>query len=152
MSGFIFKTSSTRYDIASLGCSPLAKTTSLKALAQDLTQFFALMIYLLLAFNAYQGLLLEVFLWLFCLKTLCAEEVKGLLQKKTLLNKMEDYQDYMAAFIDKILSTEGHCLLIHKKRVSNFYLLFCFLRNRIFFLESSLLCLMFVSLPLLHSC
>lgn len=67
-------------------------------------------------------------LWLFYLKALCAEEVNGLLQKKTLLNKMEDYQDYIAAFIDKILSTEGQCLLVHKKRVSTF----CFL---VFFLE-----------------
>ncbi|KAI7806303.1 putative E3 ubiquitin-protein ligase TRIM33 [Triplophysa rosa] len=52
-------------------------------------------------------------------EALCAEEVKGLLQKKTLLNKMEDYQDYIAAFIDKILSTEGHCLLVHKKRIES---------------------------------
>ncbi|XP_056618681.1 E3 ubiquitin-protein ligase TRIM33 isoform X2 [Triplophysa dalaica] len=70
-----------------------------------------------LVHSIYQSLLLNARQTFKEVEALCAEEVKGLLQKKTLLNKMEDYQDYMAAFIDKILSTEGHCLLIHKKRI-----------------------------------
>ncbi|KAA0703354.1 Transcription intermediary factor 1-beta [Triplophysa tibetana] len=70
-----------------------------------------------LVHSIYQSLLLNARQTFKEVEALCAEEVKGLLQKKTLLNKMEDYQDYMAAFIDKIQSTEGHCLLVHKKRI-----------------------------------
>lgn len=70
-----------------------------------------------LVHSMYQSLLLNGKQTFMEVQTLCGEEVKGLLQKKTLLNKMEDYQNYIAAFIDKILSTEGHYLLVHKKRI-----------------------------------
>lgn len=55
---------------------------------------------------------------MFDCKALYAEEVGSLLETKTSLNRLEGCQDYIAAFIDKVLCTEGHCLLIHTKRVS----------------------------------
>jgi len=57
---------------------------------------------------------------MFNFKALYAEEGKCLLERKTSLNRLECCQDYIVAFIDKILSTEGHCFLVHKKRVSRF--------------------------------
>lgn len=65
----------------------------------------------------YQSLLLSAREKLKEVEVLCAEEVKCLMQRKMHLSKMEDCQDYISAFIDKILSTEGHCLLVHKKRI-----------------------------------
>lgn len=56
----------------------------------------------------------------FNFKALYEEEGKCLLERKTSLNRLEGCQDYIVAFIDKILSAEGHCFLIHKKRVSLF--------------------------------
>ncbi|XP_073728271.1 uncharacterized protein trim33l isoform X1 [Misgurnus anguillicaudatus] len=67
--------------------------------------------------SIYQSLLLSAREKLKEVEVLCADEVKSLMQRKMHLSKMEDCQDYISAFIDKILSTEGHCLLVHKKRI-----------------------------------
>lgn len=55
---------------------------------------------------------------MFDFKDLYAEEGRCLFERKTSLNRLEGFQDYIVAFIDKILNTEGHCLLVHTKRVS----------------------------------
>lgn len=55
------------------------------------------------------------------LKRLCDEEEKSLKVMKTSLKKLEDRQEYMTAFIQKILSTEGQCILRHKMQVRVFF-------------------------------
>ncbi|KAF4088283.1 hypothetical protein AMELA_G00080440 [Ameiurus melas] len=51
------------------------------------------------------------------LEGLCDEEEKSLKVMKTSLKKLEDKQEYIAAFIHKILSTEGQCILQHKMQI-----------------------------------
>ncbi|XP_005158134.1 uncharacterized protein trim33l isoform X1 [Danio rerio] len=46
-----------------------------------------------------------------------AEEVRVLLERKSSLSRLEGCQDYIADFIDKIQRTQGHCLLVYKKRI-----------------------------------
>uniref|UniRef100_A0A8C2FPU9 E3 ubiquitin-protein ligase TRIM33-like n=1 Tax=Cyprinus carpio TaxID=7962 RepID=A0A8C2FPU9_CYPCA len=65
----------------------------------------------------YQTLVVKATQMLKEMETLYAEEVGCLLERKTFLNRLEGFQDYIAAFIDKALCTEGHCLLIHTKRI-----------------------------------
>ncbi|XP_052000798.1 E3 ubiquitin-protein ligase TRIM33 [Xyrauchen texanus] len=67
--------------------------------------------------SVYQTLILRANEILNEIEALYAEEVKSLMLRKTSLNRIEGSQDYVTAFIDKILSTEGHCLLVHKKRI-----------------------------------
>ncbi|XP_051574412.1 transcription intermediary factor 1-alpha-like isoform X2 [Myxocyprinus asiaticus] len=67
--------------------------------------------------SIYQTLLLRAKEVLNEVETLYAEEVQSLMLRKTSLNRIEDCQDYITAFIDKILSTKGHCLLVYKKRI-----------------------------------
>lgn len=55
------------------------------------------------------------------LKGLCDEEEKSLKVMKTSLKKLEDRQEYITAFIHKILSTEGQCILRHKMQVRVFF-------------------------------
>lgn len=58
------------------------------------------------------------FFCMFHFKAVFAEEVGVLSERKSSLNRLEGCQDYIADFIDKIQSTQGHCLLVYKKRVS----------------------------------
>ncbi|XP_053484514.1 tripartite motif-containing protein 66 isoform X2 [Ictalurus furcatus] len=51
------------------------------------------------------------------LEDLCDEEEKSLKVMKTSLKKLEDKQEYITAFIHKILSTEGQCILQHKMQI-----------------------------------
>ncbi|XP_051576245.1 transcription intermediary factor 1-beta isoform X2 [Myxocyprinus asiaticus] len=67
--------------------------------------------------SIYQTLILRAKEILNEIEALYAEEVKSLMLRKISLNRIEGSQDYITAFIDKILSTEGHCLLVHKKRI-----------------------------------
>ncbi|XP_042628568.1 transcription intermediary factor 1-alpha-like [Cyprinus carpio] len=67
--------------------------------------------------SIYQALVLKATQMLKVIEALFAEEVGCLLEKKTSLNKLEGCQEYIAAFIDKILCTEGHGLLVHTKRI-----------------------------------
>ncbi|XP_056089091.1 E3 ubiquitin-protein ligase TRIM33 [Rhinichthys klamathensis goyatoka] len=67
--------------------------------------------------SLYQALVLKATQVLKEIEALYAEEGKCLLERKTSLNRLECCQDYIVAFIDKILSTEGHCFLVHKKRI-----------------------------------
>ncbi|XP_016410044.1 tripartite motif-containing protein 66-like, partial [Sinocyclocheilus rhinocerous] len=65
----------------------------------------------------YQTLVVRATQMLKEIEALYAEEVGCLLERKTSLNRLEGCQDYIAAFIDKILCTEGHCLLTYTKRI-----------------------------------
>ncbi|XP_016380135.1 tripartite motif-containing protein 66 isoform X2 [Sinocyclocheilus rhinocerous] len=67
--------------------------------------------------SIYQTLVLKATQMLKVIEALFAEEVGCLLERKTSLNSLEGCQEYIAAFIDKILCTEGHCLLVHTKRI-----------------------------------
>ncbi|XP_039535602.1 transcription intermediary factor 1-alpha [Pimephales promelas] len=67
--------------------------------------------------SIYQALVVKATQVLKEIEALYAEEGKCLLERKTSLNRLECCQDYIVAFIDKILSTEGHCFLVHKKRI-----------------------------------
>ncbi|KAK7147278.1 hypothetical protein R3I94_009956 [Phoxinus phoxinus] len=67
--------------------------------------------------SLYQALVLNATQVLKEIEALYAEEGKCLLERKTSLNRLEGCQDYIVAFIEKILSTEGHCFLVHKKRI-----------------------------------
>ncbi|KTF92463.1 hypothetical protein cypCar_00012748 [Cyprinus carpio] len=67
--------------------------------------------------SIYQALVLKATQMLKVIEALFAEEVGCLLEKKTSLNKLEGCQEYIAAFIDKILCTEGHGLLVHTKSI-----------------------------------
>ncbi|XP_016144665.1 transcription intermediary factor 1-alpha isoform X1 [Sinocyclocheilus grahami] len=67
--------------------------------------------------SIYQSLVLKATQMLKVIEALFAEEVGCLLERKTSLNSLEGCQEYIAAFIDKILCTEGHCLLVHTKRI-----------------------------------
>ncbi|XP_052475243.1 E3 ubiquitin-protein ligase TRIM33 [Carassius gibelio] len=67
--------------------------------------------------SIYQTLVLKATQMLKLIEAVFAEEVGCLLEKKTSLNRLEGCQEYIAAFIDKILCTEGHCLLVHAKRI-----------------------------------
>ncbi|KAI5106159.1 E3 ubiquitin-protein ligase TRIM33 isoform X1 [Silurus meridionalis] len=51
------------------------------------------------------------------LESLCDEEEKSLTVMKTSLKKLEDREEYIAAFARKILSTEGYCVLQHKMQI-----------------------------------
>ncbi|KAB5586914.1 hypothetical protein PHYPO_G00007010 [Pangasianodon hypophthalmus] len=51
------------------------------------------------------------------LEGLCDEEEKSLKVMKTSLAKLEDKQEHITAFIHKILSTEGQCILRHKMQI-----------------------------------
>ncbi|ROJ29203.1 E3 ubiquitin-protein ligase TRIM33 [Anabarilius grahami] len=68
-------------------------------------------------FSLYQALVLKATQILKEIEALYAEEGRCLLERKTSLNRLEGFQDYIVAFIDKILNTEGHCLLVHTKRI-----------------------------------
>ncbi|XP_048010191.1 transcription intermediary factor 1-alpha isoform X1 [Megalobrama amblycephala] len=68
-------------------------------------------------FSLYQALLLKATQILKDIEALYAEEGRCLLERKTSLNRLEGFQDYIVAFIDKILNTEGHCLLVHTKTI-----------------------------------
>ncbi|XP_060726349.1 tripartite motif-containing protein 66 isoform X4 [Tachysurus vachellii] len=48
---------------------------------------------------------------------LCDEEEKSLEVMKMSLKKLEDRQEYITAFLQKILSTEGQCILRHKMQI-----------------------------------
>ncbi|XP_052434208.1 E3 ubiquitin-protein ligase TRIM33 [Carassius gibelio] len=65
----------------------------------------------------YQSLVVKATQMLKEIEVLYAEEVGCLLERKTSLNRLEGCQDYIAAFINKALCTESHCLLIHTKRI-----------------------------------
>ncbi|XP_059423955.1 tripartite motif-containing protein 66-like [Carassius carassius] len=65
----------------------------------------------------YQSLVVKATQMLKEIEVLYEEEVGCLLERKTSLNRLEGCQDYIAAFIDKALCTESHCLLIHTKRI-----------------------------------
>ncbi|XP_052003065.1 transcription intermediary factor 1-alpha-like [Xyrauchen texanus] len=67
--------------------------------------------------SIYQTLLLRAKEVLNEVETLYAEEVQSLMLQKTSLNRIEICQDYITSFIDKILNTKGHCLLVYKKRI-----------------------------------
>ncbi|XP_067304651.1 transcription intermediary factor 1-beta isoform X2 [Pseudorasbora parva] len=67
--------------------------------------------------SVYQALVLKATQVLKEIEALYTEEGNSLLERKTSLNRLEGCQDYILAFIDKILSTEGHCFLVHKKRI-----------------------------------
>ncbi|XP_036439397.1 transcription intermediary factor 1-alpha [Colossoma macropomum] len=45
------------------------------------------------------------------------EEEKSLMEMKTTLRSLENRQEHITAFIQKILSTEGQCILLHKKQI-----------------------------------
>ncbi|KAL6488502.1 hypothetical protein MHYP_G00022430 [Metynnis hypsauchen] len=45
------------------------------------------------------------------------EEEKRLMEMKTTLRSLENRQEHITAFIQKILSTEGQCILLHKKQI-----------------------------------
>ncbi|XP_026855801.2 transcription intermediary factor 1-beta isoform X1 [Electrophorus electricus] len=45
------------------------------------------------------------------------EEEKSLLEMKTNLRKLEERQEYVTAFIHKILRTDSQCILLHKKQI-----------------------------------
>ncbi|KAF5907760.1 E3 ubiquitin-protein ligase TRIM33-like, partial [Clarias magur] len=51
------------------------------------------------------------------LEGLCNEEEKSLKVMKTNLKKLEDRQEYITAFLHKVLSTEGQCVLRHKMQI-----------------------------------
>ncbi|XP_077070571.1 uncharacterized protein trim33l isoform X2 [Siphateles boraxobius] len=67
--------------------------------------------------SLYQALVMKATQVLKEIEALYSEEGKFLLERKTSLKRLEGCQDYIVAFIDKILSTEGHCFLVHKKRI-----------------------------------
>ncbi|XP_073703618.1 uncharacterized protein trim33l [Garra rufa] len=67
--------------------------------------------------SIYQTLLLKATQMLNEIEALYAEEVGCLLERKTSLDRLEGCQDYIAAFVNKVLCTEGHYLLIHTKRI-----------------------------------
>ncbi|XP_053350870.1 E3 ubiquitin-protein ligase TRIM33 [Clarias gariepinus] len=51
------------------------------------------------------------------LEGLCNEEEKSLKVMKTSLKKLEDRQEYITAFLHKVLNTEGQCVLRHKMQI-----------------------------------
>lgn len=55
------------------------------------------------------------------MKGLCNEEEKSLKVMKTSLKKLEDRQEYITAFLHKVLNTEGQCVLRHKMQVRFFF-------------------------------
>lgn len=57
---------------------------------------------------------------LVCVKELYEAEEKRLLEMKKTLTGLEEKQEYNTAFIQKILSTEGQSILLHKKQVRVF--------------------------------
>ncbi|KAK2902957.1 hypothetical protein Q8A67_007670 [Cirrhinus molitorella] len=67
--------------------------------------------------SIYQTLVLKATQMLKEIEAQYAEEVGCLLERKTSLNRLEGCQDYIAAFIDKVLCTEGHYLLVHTKKI-----------------------------------
>ncbi|XP_016085699.1 E3 ubiquitin-protein ligase TRIM33-like [Sinocyclocheilus grahami] len=65
----------------------------------------------------YQTLVVRATQMLKEIEALYAEEVGCLLERKTSLNRLGGCQDYISVFIDKVLRTEGHCLLGYTKRI-----------------------------------
>ncbi|XP_017568609.1 E3 ubiquitin-protein ligase TRIM33 [Pygocentrus nattereri] len=45
------------------------------------------------------------------------EEEKSLMEMKTTLRCLENRQEHITAFIQKVLGTEGQCILLHKKQI-----------------------------------
>ncbi|XP_022529297.2 transcription intermediary factor 1-alpha [Astyanax mexicanus] len=51
------------------------------------------------------------------MESLYDQELTNLMKEKTTLKSLENRQLYITSFIQKILSTEGQCILLHKKQI-----------------------------------
>ncbi|XP_056331860.1 transcription intermediary factor 1-alpha isoform X2 [Danio aesculapii] len=65
----------------------------------------------------YRSMVLKASQILKGIQAVYAEEVRVLLERRSSLSRLEGCQDYIADFIDKMQRTQGHCLLVYKKRI-----------------------------------